>query len=122
MIITLNELRRSFADLDAAELDRWIGNRWIRPEGRPGAYVFHEIDVARVHLIVELREMAIDDEALPLVLSLLDQLYGVRRQMKLLYKAIDAQPEEVRQTLLVAVRANAAPTDGADADPEGDGA
>ncbi|WP_376962080.1 hypothetical protein ABNQ39_17335 [Azospirillum sp. A26] len=121
-MITLNELRRSFTDLDAAELDRWIDNRWIRPEGRPGAYVFHEIDVARVNLVAELRDLAVDDEALPLVLSLLDQLYGVRRQMKLLYKAIDAQPEEVRRTLLVAIRAGAAPMDGAGADPEGDGA
>jgi hypothetical protein len=121
-MMTLNELRRSFADLDAAELDRWIDNRWIRPEGRPGAYVFHEIDVARARLVAELRELAIDDEALPLVLSLLDQLYGVRRQMKLLYKAINAQPEEVRRALLVAVSASAAPMDGADADPERGGA
>ena len=66
-----------------------------------------------------MRELAIDDEALPLVLSLLDQLYGVRRQMKLLYKAINAQPEEVRRTLLVAVRASAASMDGTDADREG---
>ncbi|WP_237907204.1 chaperone modulator CbpM [Azospirillum brasilense] len=121
-MMTLNELRRSFADLEAADLDRWIDNRWIRPEGRPGAYVFHEIDVARTRLVAELRELAIDDDALPLVLSLLDQLYGVRRQMKLLYKAINAQPEEVRWALLVAVRASAPPMDGADADPERGGA
>ncbi|QCO03346.1 chaperone modulator CbpM [Azospirillum argentinense] len=121
-MMTLNELRRSFVDLDAAELDRWIDNRWIRPEGRPGAYVFHEIDVARAHLVAELRELAIDDEALPLVLSLLDQLYSVRRQMKLLHKAINAQPEEVRRAFLVSVRASAVPMDGADADPERGGA
>ncbi len=121
-MMTLNELRRSFADLDAAELDRWIDNRWIRPEGRPGAYVFHEIDVARARLVAELRELAIDDEALPLVLSLLDQLYGVRRQMKLLYAVINAQPDDVRRAFLVAVRASAAPMDGTDADPERGGA
>lgn len=121
-MMTLDELRRSFANLDAADLDQWIDNRWIRPEGRPGAYVFHEIDVARTRLVAELRKLAIDDEALPLVLSLLDQLYGVRRQMKLLYKAINTQPEEVRRALLVAVRASAAPMDGTDADPDRGGA
>lgn len=103
-MITHDELLRSLANLDAAELDRWIERHWVRPEGSPGVYAFRGIDVARTRLVAELRELEIGDEALPLVLSLLDQLYAVRRSIRLLQEAIRTQPEEVQQALLVAVR------------------
>ena len=47
-----DELTRLFADLDGAELARWIENRWILPEGgdrsERAEWVFHEVDIARV--------------------------------------------------------------------------
>ncbi len=65
------------------------------PESRHEGYVFHEIDVARVRLIVELRrDLAIGEEAMPVLLNLLDQLYALRRRLKALADAIDALPEE----------------------------
>jgi hypothetical protein len=46
----------------------------VRPDGNAGHYEFREIDVARVRLIQELRnELQINEAALPIVLSLLDQ-------------------------------------------------
>ena len=55
------------------------------------------MDVARVQLILEIRhEFAIDDEALPLVLGLLDQVYDLRRQLRRMCDAMAAQPPEVR--------------------------
>src|SRR4051812_40099272 len=96
--ITLNDLRRRFADIDAADLDRWIENGWVRPDALSGAVLFREIDVARVRLIAELRyDLAVDEEAVPLVLSLLDQLYGLRRQIRLMREVIAVQPDEIRQ-------------------------
>ena len=86
--------------LEEAELRRWIAERWVRPETASGAYVFREVDVARVRLIVELRqELAIGEEALPVVLQLLDQVYGLRRRLRALSQAIDAQPPEIREAL-----------------------
>ena len=62
----------------------------MRPDGEPGRYLFHEIDVARVKLILELREqMQVNEEALPVVLSLLDQLYEARRRMRRVCDALD---------------------------------
>ena len=56
--------------------------------------------MARVQLIVELRhDLAIDEEALPVVLHLLDQVYALRRRLKLLHEAIETQPEAVRRGL-----------------------
>lgn len=87
-------------DLQVTEVQRWIAEAWVLPEQADGVYVFHEIDVARVRLIVELRrDMAIDDEAMPVVLNLLDQLYALRRRLKLATAALDALPPDLRAAI-----------------------
>jgi chaperone modulatory protein CbpM len=87
-------------DVDEGELQRWIGESWVLPERAHEGFVFHEVDVARVRLIVELRrDLAIDDEAMPVVLSLLDQLYALRRRLKAIIAAMDALPPELRAAL-----------------------
>ena len=84
------------------ELRRWIVERWVRPESQGGGYVFHDVDVARVRLIVELRhELAIDEEAMPVVLQLLDQVYMLRRRLRAVCEVIEAQPAEVRKAVAV---------------------
>jgi chaperone modulatory protein CbpM len=83
--------------LQASELEHWIAERWVLPERGAGTYLFHEVDVARVHLIVELRrDLQIDEEAMPVVLNLLDQMYALRRRLKALSAAVDALPEEMQ--------------------------
>ena len=65
------------------DVERWIGETWVRPDGSPDRYLFDEIDVARGRLIMELRDhLRLDEEALPVVLSLLDQLYEERRRLR----------------------------------------
>lgn len=101
-MIGFDELVRRFAGLDRAELRRWVENRWVLPElrGDGERWVFHEVDIARVELILEVRrEFAVDDEAMPLVLSLLDQVYSLRRQMGRLCEALAAQPPEIRERI-----------------------
>jgi chaperone modulatory protein CbpM len=88
------------APLDRGELLRWVENRWVLPEPRGATFLFHEVDVARVELIIEIRrDFAVDDEALPVVLGLLDQLYGLRRHMRRLCASIAAQPAEVQEAI-----------------------
>jgi chaperone modulatory protein CbpM len=63
--------------------------------------VFSDLDLARVCLICDLRhDLAVEEETMPLVLSLLDQLYEVRRQMKALTGALRQQPDEVQQAIM----------------------
>jgi chaperone modulatory protein CbpM len=77
-----------------------VENRWVLPERHAESWVFHEVDVARVELIVEIRrDFAIDDEAMGLVLSLLDQVYDLRRQMRRLCDAVATQPPKVREAI-----------------------
>src|SRR5713101_4845780 len=94
-MIGLDELTRRFAALDSVEL-----GRWILPDEAGGRWLFHEVDVARVELILEIRrEFAVDDEAMALVLGLLDQLYSLRRQMRRLSAALECQPPEVQDAI-----------------------
>ena len=99
-MIGRDELVRRFAELNGAELQRWIENRWIVPELADSRFHFHEVDVARVELILEIRrEFSVDDEAMSLVLGLLDQLYSVRRQMRRLCDALESQPPDIRERI-----------------------
>jgi len=90
-----------FQELQPGELERWIGNQWVRPEGKPGAWRFHDIDMARIRLILDLRDtMDVEEPALPTVLSLLDQLYDMRRRMIRLNEAMEQTlPTEFRAAL-----------------------
>jgi len=103
-MIAFDELLIRLRGLERGELVRWVENRWVLPERRAGSWVFHEVDVARAELIFEIRrDFAIDDEAMPLVLSLLDQVYSLRRQMRRLCAAVAAQPDVIRQAILRAL-------------------
>jgi chaperone modulatory protein CbpM len=84
------------------DLDRWISNHWVRPDGGAGHYLFHDIDVARVRLIFELRDdLDVNEAALPVVLSLLDQLYDARRTMRELGDALgELAPEPLQRALI----------------------
>jgi chaperone modulatory protein CbpM len=107
-MIGIDGLIRRVAGLQEAELRRWIDERWVRPERAATGFVFREVDVARVRLIVELRhDLAIDEEALPVVLQLLDQVYALRRRLKAMSEAIDAQPDAVRQAVRTRLIRNA---------------
>jgi chaperone modulatory protein CbpM len=90
-MITIEVLLARVPDLPLQDLERWISNDWVRPDGRAGDYAFGEIDVARVQLIQELRDrLEINEAALPVVLLLLDQLYDLRRRLRDLREQAEA--------------------------------
>lgn len=87
--------------LDEAELSRWIEAAWVHARGQAGAWEFEAIDVARIRLIHTLRtEMEVSEPAMPVVLSLLDQLYELRRDAARLNEALGELPLDARATIL----------------------
>ncbi|HYZ40976.1 MAG TPA: chaperone modulator CbpM [Stellaceae bacterium] len=99
-MILFEDLLNRLQGLEPRELLQWIENRWVLPERRDQTWVFHDVDVARVELILEIRhDFAVDDEALPLVLSLLDQVYDLRRQLRRMCDALVAQPAEIQNAI-----------------------
>ena len=118
-MVSFDEVVVMVEGLRRRDLYHWISNRWVLPEQREGQWRFSAVDVARVRLICELRDdLAIDEEALPVVLSLLDQVYGLRMQMKALCAAIAEQPEPVRQAVSAAVHIHVASPAASPAAPE----
>lgn len=100
-MISLRTLTVTLRGLDAEELTRWIDAALVRAQGAPGDWQFEEIDVARIRLILELRhDLEIEERTLPVVLSLLDQLYDVRRRMTRLNEALSDIPAELRSLLV----------------------
>jgi chaperone modulatory protein CbpM len=82
-MITVDILCARFTALRPEDLQRWIAEGHVRGEAAQGTLCFREIDVERVRLILELRdELAVNEEALPVVLGLLDQVYALRRRLK----------------------------------------
>jgi chaperone modulatory protein CbpM len=93
-----------FADLGEPELTAWVERGWVRPDRTGADPEFHDIDIARIQLIHDLRTlMQIEDETIPLVLSLLDQVYDLRAGLRAVLRAVEAQPEPVRQAILAAI-------------------
>lgn len=100
----VSEVCRIVGGLTEVDVERWVSCNWVRPLREGGRFRFSEIDVARVRLIHELRDdLSIDEDTLPVVLNLLDQVYGLRANLRLLAGAVAAQPEPVRRSIADAV-------------------
>ena len=94
-----------FPGLPESDLHAWVQRGWVRPDGAEPDWMFQDIDIARVRLIRDFRDaMDVRDETIPLVLSLLDQVYALRGQMRAVATAVENQPEAVRSAILAALR------------------
>jgi chaperone modulatory protein CbpM len=72
------------------DLHLWIEQRWVLPHKRENSFIFDDVDMARARLIRELRmDLMVNEEAIPVVLSLLDQVHALRRALTRVNSAID---------------------------------
>ncbi len=93
-----------FSDLSRVELITWVERGWVIPDVAGSDFEFREIDVARVRLIHDLRRgMDVDEDTVPLVLSLLDQVYELRSRLKSVLRAVEAQPRDIQRDILAAI-------------------
>src|SRR3981189_847103 len=100
--------RREFlqaAQLESGALEAWIEAGWLLPRARGEAEPFSGIDLARVQLIRDLGELGVNDEGIPVILDLVDQLHGLRRTLRDLLSMIGAQPEAMRRGIVAGLRA-----------------
>ncbi len=104
-MITLDILVANETGLDRVDIEHWIAEGWVRPRAGGDAWVFDEIDIARLHLIRTLRQdYRLQEEALPVVLGLLDQLYDSRRRLRRLCDALArTAPPDLRAALHAAM-------------------
>jgi chaperone modulatory protein CbpM len=107
------------ARIDAQVLETWIDEGWLVPRHDVEARRFAEIDVARAQLIHDLRDdMGVNDEGVTVILDLVDQIHGLRRTLRGLLSALDAQPEALRRQIVAdARRLGGERSDPSDSDP-----
>ena len=104
-MLTRTQLLAMVEGVSVESLSVWIERGFVLPESQAesehGEPQFAEIDVARVRLIYELEhDMALDADAIAMMLSLLDQMYALRRKLRLINDAIANQPPEIREAIL----------------------
>ncbi len=105
MAINEEDLVREVRVLSVQRLHKWIRLGWVKPERHAGAALFHEVDVARVRLLCNLEhDLEFDEDTVPLVLSLLDQIHGLRNELRSMAAAIDEQSPAVRERIANAYR------------------
>ena len=92
------------ARIDRPTLEEYIARQWLRPISSNSGWDFEEIDIARLQLVCHLtQDIEVNDEGMDVVLSLLDQLYGLRTHMHKLTRAIAEQPREVQADIKMTI-------------------
>jgi chaperone modulatory protein CbpM len=93
------------ARVEARALQAWIEAGWLLPRVDAENGPFSEIDLARARLIRNLGELGVNDEGVPVILDLVDQLHGVRRVLRDLLSTIAVQSEPTRRQILSDIHA-----------------
>ena len=86
------------ARVDATVLETWVTAGWLVPRRDQEAADFSEADLARACLIRDLQhDMGVNEEAVPIILDLIDQVHGLRRMLRHVATALCVQPDDMRR-------------------------
>ncbi|MCW1931760.1 chaperone modulator CbpM [Pararhodobacter zhoushanensis] len=90
----------SVTRLTRRQLVQFIDTELVKPQRDGGRYVFHRIDIARLELLCDLsQDLDLDEAALGVVISLIDQLHAAREDLAKIAGALDALPPDVRASI-----------------------
>ena len=94
------ELIAAVAPLTPDRLLHYVHLRIVRPVETEEGPRYREIDLRRVTLLCELSDdMELSEDALVIVMNLLDQLHGTRSRLAALMTALGAEEAEVRDRI-----------------------
>lgn len=100
----VDDLVEVISALQRSDLEDWIREELVVPRQEAGTLLFGDMECARVRLICTLRyDLEIDAETLPVVVSLVDQLYDTRQRLLSLTAAVAAQDKEVQAAIIAAM-------------------
>jgi chaperone modulatory protein CbpM len=85
--------------LTVTRLRVWVAQGWIKPADER-AESYSEADLARATLICNLEdELGFAEEDVPVLLNLIDQIHGLRAELKGLVDALEDLPPDIRATV-----------------------
>lgn len=86
--------------LSPQRLHDWVERGWVASVITEKGRIYGEIDVARLQLICTMRDdLELDRDFVPTMLRLLDQVYGLRKDLRAVWQAIAAEPAEIRDRI-----------------------
>ncbi|MBN2907395.1 MAG: hypothetical protein JXJ18_11855 [Rhodobacteraceae bacterium] len=98
VIATVTRLTRS-------QLVRFVEVEFVKPQQAKDGYVFRRIDIARLELLCDLsQDLDLDETALGVVISLIDQLHAARQDVLKMARAIDSLPADLRARIGAALQ------------------
>jgi chaperone modulatory protein CbpM len=104
-MISLDDLVAAIAALQRSDLEAWIRDELVAPQQEAGKLLFTDMEYARVRLICTLHyELEVGQETLPMVLSLIDQLYDARQRLLSLTAAVVAQDQSVQAAIIESMK------------------
>jgi chaperone modulatory protein CbpM len=104
MSLSLEEMLAR-TQLERGQLVAWIEEGWVAPTRDKDGFLFDEVDAARVNFICEMvRDMMIGEEAIPVVLSLVDQVNALRATLKQVLLAAEEMPDPARARLVAILK------------------
>ena len=85
--------------LTITRLRVWVRQGLIKPADET-SQSYSEADIARAALICNLEdELGFDEEDVPVLLSLIDQIHGLRSELRGLLEAMEDLPPDVRTSV-----------------------
>ncbi len=90
--------------LTPTQLTRYIEVAFVRPERSQNGYLFRTVDIARLELLCDLsQDLELDENALHVVIPLIDQLHATRQELARMSEALDALPPDLRASIATAL-------------------
>lgn len=100
-----DEVITAVARLTRTQLVAFVEARVVTPMQSEKGPVYGQMDVVRIELLCELsEEFELGDDALGVVISLIDQLHGVRAELRAVVDAVSSEPVDVSDRVREAVR------------------
>ena len=104
-MMRIDDLVAAISALQRSDLEAWIREELVVPRQIAETLHFTDRECARVRLICTLHyELEIDVDTLPVVLSLVDQLYDARQKLLSIAAAVTAQDKSVQAAIISAMR------------------
>lgn len=109
--MTIETLITEVPGLSQRRLERFIEAGIVTPVQHPeqdphaGATGFLAIDRARLAFACDMADtFDLEDDALSVLLGLVDQLHGVRGELRALMQAVEAEPVQTRERIIATMR------------------
>jgi chaperone modulatory protein CbpM len=98
-MLTERDVVARVRQLTVTRLRVWVAQGLIKPQDE-AAQSFSEADLARAALICNLEDqLGFAEDDVPVLLNLIDQIHGLRAELKGLLDALEDLPPDVRATV-----------------------